>query len=328
MGNLIIKPKKRKLLLNQTSQSSFSNRPIIFRREGERESFEVFQTYQMIDGRVFRMDNKRYPMPCDAPEKKRLHMQHYIFKEVWNGNFSSPIHERLKQGMRVLDSGCGVGSWTLDMANEYPASTFVGVDVIEVAPINIRPSNAELLQFNLLNGILFPNETFDFIYQRFLWAAFTESQWITLVDELIRVTKTGGWIELTEFQAKIYNPGPIAKKLSDAAQQHLSLNGINPKIHLQIPKIMADTNKFTSIESIEKIIPLGNWQETSRGIKVLETIAGGLKSLQVALKMVLGVDNYEYEKMLKQFIVEGSKYKMYIKVFCFYGMKAETSETQ
>ncbi|CAG8701117.1 10432_t:CDS:2, partial [Ambispora gerdemannii] len=146
-----------KLLFMQTSQSSLSNRPIIFRKESERESFEVLQTHRIIDGRVFQMDNQRYLMPCDAPEKKRLHMQHYLFKEIWNGNFSSPIHEKLKQGgMRVLDSGCGMGIWTLDMANEYPASTFVGVDVVEISPINTRPPNAEFLQFNLLNGVLFP----------------------------------------------------------------------------------------------------------------------------------------------------------------------------
>ncbi|CAG8701709.1 7012_t:CDS:2, partial [Ambispora gerdemannii] len=108
---------------------------------------------------------------------------------------------------------------------------------------------------------------------------------------------------------KIHNPGPIAKKLSDAVQQLLISNGVNPKIYSQIPKIMADTNEFGSIKSRETITPLGNWQKTSQGIKALEDIAAGLKSLQAALKVVLGVDNHEYEEMLKQFIIEGSNYK-------------------
>ncbi|CAG8615258.1 3281_t:CDS:2, partial [Ambispora gerdemannii] len=306
MGHHISIPKKRE---RQTPQSSFSNRPISFRRGSECDGFEVLQTYQTIDGRVFQVDNKRYPMPCDALEKKRLHMQHYLFKEVWNGNFSSPIHEKLKQGMRVLDSGCGVGSWTLDMANEYPASTFVGVDLIEVATVDIRPSNAEFLQFNLLNGLPFPNETFDFVYQRFLWQAFTQNQWINLIDNFLRVTKTGGWIELMEVKPMICNPGPIAKKFSDVVQQYMSSNEINPKIHLQIPKIMADTNKFRSIVSLETITPLGKLHKKSHGIhgiKMLESVAEAFKSLQVALKWELGVDNHEYEEMLKQFIIEGS----------------------
>lgn len=36
--------------------------------------------------------------------------------------------ERLQQGMRVLDVGCGLGTPTLMMAEAFPASTFVGVD--------------------------------------------------------------------------------------------------------------------------------------------------------------------------------------------------------
>ncbi|CAG8599604.1 6674_t:CDS:2 [Ambispora gerdemannii] len=322
LSNTARLPTKRE---NKSSLSSFNDRPSITRGESEREKLvEVLQTSRVIDGRVFQMANERYLIPCDDQEKNRLQMQHDLMKEIWKGNFSSPIHEKLKKGgIRVLDTGCGTGTWTLDMANKYPVSTFLGVDIIEMFPTNMRPPNAGFLQYNILNGLPFPNETFDFVYQRFLWAAFTQKQWIQLIDDFRRVTKTDGWIELMEFDVEIYNPGPIAKKLSDAVQKHLTSNGINPKIRSRIPKIMANTNNLESIQTLETITPLGNWRQTPQGIKALKDIAATLKSLQVALKAVLGVDNYEYKEMLEQFIIEGSKYRMYIKTFRFLARKQE-----
>ncbi|CAG8485979.1 10389_t:CDS:2 [Ambispora gerdemannii] len=133
----------------------------------------------------------------------------------------------------------------------------------EISPINVRPSNA--------------SETFNFVNQRFLGQVFTQNQWIRLIDDFIRVTKAGGWIELMESNHMINNPGPITK--NNAVQQHLISNGMNPKMYLQIPKLMANTNKFVSIKSLETITPLGDWQQTSQGMKTLELLAESLKSL-------------------------------------------------
>jgi len=41
------------------------------------------------------------------------------------------VEERLRTGIRVADVGCGHGASTLLMAEAYPASTFVGIDVHE-----------------------------------------------------------------------------------------------------------------------------------------------------------------------------------------------------
>ncbi|CAG8572569.1 13929_t:CDS:2, partial [Ambispora leptoticha] len=267
--------------------------------------------YKIIDGRIFQVDNERYVMPCDIPEKERLQMQHELYKRIWDANFSSLIHERLNQGgMQVLDVGCGSGNWILDMAKEYPTSTFLGIDIMEPSSdiIQQKTSNAGFLKFNVLNGLPFPNETFDFIYQRFLWAAFTPNQWIQLIHELIRITKKGGMIELMDFEAKIHNPGPIAKKFSDALQQHLISNGISTKIQTQIRNIIESSDKFESIKILEKRTPVGNWQRKSDGIhgtKLLENTTEALKALKVALKVVLGVDDQEYKVMLEQFTKEG-----------------------
>ncbi|CAG8785723.1 8818_t:CDS:2, partial [Acaulospora morrowiae] len=164
------------------------------------------------DGRKFLSDEEsKYPFPInDKPELIRSRMTHYLTKSVWKGNFSAPgMDERLKKGAKVLDVCCGLGFWTMDLANAYPNSTFVGIDLAPMFPNeDVRPPNAGFLECNILDGIPFPDDTFDFVYQRFVWSAFNEFQWRKIIQELVRVTKKGGVLELMEFDWGFKNPGP------------------------------------------------------------------------------------------------------------------------
>src|SRR4051794_2842473 len=83
------------------------------------------------------------------------------------------------------------------MAYEYPSAIFIGVDISPIFPSEKKkPENATFLQ-NMLDGLPFEDNTFDFVYQRSLASAISEDQWkCDVIHELYRVTKPGGWIEL------------------------------------------------------------------------------------------------------------------------------------
>lgn len=86
----------------------------------------------------------------------------------------------LKAGIVVLDSGCGPASWTLEMAEKFKQSKFHGMDVSGgVFPDEaIRPANVvELAVGNIAKSIPHPDNTFDYIHQRLLFAALTDSDW-------------------------------------------------------------------------------------------------------------------------------------------------------
>lgn len=84
-----------------------------------------------------------------------------------HGNFSAPVEELLEKGIKVLDVGCGSGRWILEMARDFPNSTFIGVDVSNVFPSPDKiPSNASFVEGNVLHGLPFADDTFDYVYQR------------------------------------------------------------------------------------------------------------------------------------------------------------------
>jgi ubiquinone/menaquinone biosynthesis C-methylase UbiE len=94
----------------------------------------------------------------------------------YDSNYCAPVNKQLEEGINVLDSGCGPGSWTIDMAKTYPKSKFYGVDVSSIFPEKL-PSNVELCTGNIAKKIPYPDNTFDYIHQRLLMAGLTSGNW-------------------------------------------------------------------------------------------------------------------------------------------------------
>lgn len=93
------------------------------------------------------------------------------------------MEEELKKGIRVLDAGCGPGTWTLDMAETYRASNFVGMDSSAVFPENIKPGNVDFVVGNLSKQLPFPDNHFDYSFQRLLIAGLTKDGWNNVIQK-------------------------------------------------------------------------------------------------------------------------------------------------
>ena len=63
--------------------------------------------FRFINGRRYHnAENSKYVLPNDDDECDRLHLQHYVFRYAWQGNFASPVEHILNsKGTKVLDSG-------------------------------------------------------------------------------------------------------------------------------------------------------------------------------------------------------------------------------
>jgi len=61
---------------------------------------------------------------------------------------------------------------------------------------------------NLLQGLPFADDRFDFVHQRALAWAVPVRSWPVLVQDLVRVAAPGGWVELVEGQAEFEPAAP------------------------------------------------------------------------------------------------------------------------
>ncbi|KAJ3552053.1 hypothetical protein NM688_g4360 [Phlebia brevispora] len=107
---------------------------------------------------------------------------------------------------RCLDLGTGLGDWIIDAAQAWPDCTFVGFDVADIQ-IDLRyvdPSIAHRVQWihgNFLEHLPFEDNEFDFVHLFGTAFCVPEDKWHFFFDEINRVLKPGGHVEILEEDA-------------------------------------------------------------------------------------------------------------------------------
>lgn len=94
-----------------------------------------------------------------------------------DSNYQAPLTDQLEKGITVLDSGCGPATWTFEMGEAWPNSTFHGIDASCVFPENIKPANVEFVLGNIAKEIPYADNTFDYVHQRLLLLGLTNDDW-------------------------------------------------------------------------------------------------------------------------------------------------------
>jgi ubiquinone/menaquinone biosynthesis C-methylase UbiE len=136
---------------------------------------------------------------------------------------------------RVLDVGCGTGSWLIEAAKAYPTmAELVGIDVsnamLEYARTQAKAQQVEdRVQFcsmDALRSIEFPNESFDLVNQRLGMSYIRTWDWPKLLDEYQRITRPGGVIRITECDISTQNNSPAYTYLIEVARQAMGNAGL------------------------------------------------------------------------------------------------------
>ncbi len=144
-----------------------------------------------------------YTLPRDMEEVNRLDFQHYVLRYAFQGLYAVP----LRNPHDILDVGTGTGRWAREMAQLFPRAKVVGLDITppqsdEVANtgvgFDLRPPNYSFVAGNILEGLPFPDASFDFVHMRLLTFAIPADRWPVVIGELVRITRPGGWVESAE----------------------------------------------------------------------------------------------------------------------------------
>ncbi|KAL1920789.1 uncharacterized protein VTP21DRAFT_11424 [Calcarisporiella thermophila] len=284
-----------------------------FNFEGEGQDCRIVHGRKLLNIRGL-----RYILPQDEEEAGRLQARHYVYKNLLSGNFSAPVQKELEEGIRVLDAGCGPGSWTMEMAAKYRKSTFIGVDICsQLLPLpNLHPTNCIFRQVNLGKPLPFPNEHFDYIYMRAMGLAFTSSQWRWVLKELRRVLKPGGSIEWIEYDLEFRQRGPAFTSLNNEMWACLKKNGIDPVLGRKMVEHLSSAGfKSEAARSSYVSVPLGRWGGWCGEMARTDFISA-MRALRPAmLQSMNNTTNEEIEAKVLECLDEFEEYKTYMNIY-------------
>ncbi|KAF9181800.1 hypothetical protein BGZ51_005164 [Haplosporangium sp. Z 767] len=254
--------------------------------------------------------------------------QHALWKYIGGGNSHAPLPYDID---RILDSGCGLGEWTMEMAKEYPNATVYGIDInpdLFPGARQAMPSNCLFTQSNLLTRLSFPDQYFDFVYQRFLYLGLTVDDWPIALKELRRVMKPGGWIELFEPCMRVHRAGPRTREVmrwcSRLLQEErgLDFDFAGPKM-----KRLCESEEigFKNVKLERLSIPVGPWGGRV-GQAMAENMVLIFQSLQSALipeeiQTSGGPPQKIFDGMIQSWIRECEENKSYIDYYILTGQR-------
>ncbi|KAF8889986.1 hypothetical protein CPB84DRAFT_1785092 [Gymnopilus junonius] len=168
---------------------------------------------------------------------------------------------------KVLDIGCGTGTWILQCAGTWKECHFVGLDIVPLHP-NLQnvgssdfASRVTWVQHNFLDVLPFQTEEFDFVYAlgqgslmsyiSILPLVLTMKQWDTLFEEIARVMKPGAALELAE--EDLFFPG---KPIDDDEEEIISVTPDDSSSVTRRNSISSDRHRssVSAVNGVDKLV--------------------------------------------------------------------------
>ncbi|MCJ1477623.1 hypothetical protein MMC13_006296 [Lambiella insularis] len=260
--------------------------------------------YQWENGRRYHAYQEgRYPLPNDETELDREDMKHHEMMLITDFRLHvAPLKENPK---KILDAGTGTGIWAIQMAEKYPNTEVIGIDLSPVQPEWVPPNLVFEID-DLEAQWLYTPGTFDFIHCRFM--GFALKDFPKLIGQAFRTLKSGGRLELAELD---FNPQSYDNQLPPNSQILLWID-LLAQATMKVGMDIFIARKFKSFlieagfeDVTEEILelPWGGWPKNQRlkaiGMWHLEQLMMGLQGIAMALlTRVLGWSADEVEVFL------------------------------
>ncbi len=259
-----------------------------------------------------------YVLPKDEGEVNRLDFQHYILKSLLHGNYRAPLNSRSIR--HILDVGCGTGLWCREMALAFPQADVLGIDIESQLPKDVvLPNKFHFQQGNILHGLNINDASIDYTHQRLLVGALPADQWMPAIEELVRVTRAGGWIELVEGTDTFNGTGPHMQQFLTWSTRAARTRGIDASIIRKLPS-MFDLAGLSALETQELDTPLGAWGGRYGKLLAQDTYLA-LQGLQDFVCSMLDLSPHTFQKTLVRLPDEWEEYQTSFVFLVTYGRK-------
>ncbi len=244
----------------------------LFRRHKAKQPLEAWKRQQPAAppeaGQRTYLDDAPYLLPKDAQEDERLRFQHYALHRAFGNHYLAPLSPETRT---ILDVGSGTGIWSIDMAQQFPQAHIMGVDIALTSLPPVLPSTCLFGQADVLQGLPFPTQQFDFTHQRLLVFAIPAPRWPDVVRELVRVTRPQGWIELLEVGTTVQNAGPATERLMSWLRESTQALGIELTMVTRLGDLLTQAG-CQAVEAQDIPVPLGSWAGRSGEMLKLDVL--------------------------------------------------------
>lgn len=223
-----------------------------------------------IEGRLYPSYGKHeYGMPIDEKEMDRNDLQHHKYTLLLKDQLyiaPFPADQLLASSSRVLDLGTGTGIWAIEMADKFPSTEVLGVDIAATQPPFVPPNCSFEIEDVEDDWPYKPNH-FDFIHGRDLMTAVRD--WPRLIEQSYNHLKPGGWIQLASTI-----PGALTDDDSIPANSGYAESG---RVYFEIAEKMGaplDCPRqwgqqmrdagFINVQDVVYKLPMGPWPRSKR----------------------------------------------------------------
>ncbi len=217
-----------------------------------------------------------YVLGTAEKETERLSIQSTLFEKesIQTLNLAG-----IRQGMRCLDAGCGVGHTTLLVSNLVGKSgKVVGLDIsadnIDACKKKLSHVN-DNLEFVVgdIHDTKLEESSFDFVYSRFLFQHLTNPE--KAVVRISKLITDEGIIAIEELDHGLwlsYPPDPHLRELKKAYVNLLRLSGSDPFIARKLYSIFSKYGLKPNVAAYSVCVPMNDKFSNMMGVMMADVL--------------------------------------------------------
>ncbi|RUP47747.1 hypothetical protein BC936DRAFT_145380 [Jimgerdemannia flammicorona] len=222
-------------------------------------------------------------------------------------NYTAPMDDLLKRGAKVLEIGYNSFSNRIRELLIHQICTTIGIsshnslvsilkryvtqihlssyrfwflkfNPPQVFPTTVMPQNCF---FEVADATKLPlpynDNEFDFVFMRSFANVLTTENWPKVLQELVRITKEGGYVQVVDVNFDFKCLGPNTDILVRALQKAMRLRGLNPTVATKLPAMLAQAGLINVHDEMYSA-PVGKFDGTKLGMLVKENWAHSVKA--------------------------------------------------